>query len=273
MPNQLNFPDKLISTHFQRPERLSKLDLNIMQVGTKQVLFGTTGNDIVEIWIYNGDGTISGHMNLAPTDTALSLTTYIDQPGPQELLNLDMVDILNRMAIQPGRYAIVANFFRNEVGSEDGYKLYISDISTDRLEVRIRPVKATGQVIKDIYEFVTPSVPKFYANALLSQTFNKSLDAEPDEILTWSAFRIQLDRHIEPTMSKVRYAGREVELQSIYNILVDRAYARALDKMADDTLNLYVQQPEIENYVIAALTEIIAEMTTAGEIDPHFELI
>jgi len=102
MPNQLNYPERLVSTHSQRPDRLSKLDLDLMQVTTKQILFGVTARDVVETWIYHGDGTIAGHLNIFPTDPDLSLVTFIDQGGAQELSNVNMVAALNRMNIQPG---------------------------------------------------------------------------------------------------------------------------------------------------------------------------
>ena len=53
MPNQLNYPDPLRSTFNQRPDRLAKIDLELMQVGQKQVLFGITERDVVETWVYN----------------------------------------------------------------------------------------------------------------------------------------------------------------------------------------------------------------------------
>src|SRR5690348_11801545 len=119
MPNQLNYPEPITSTINQRPSRFSDRDVALMKNSTKQILFGTSDNDLVEIWIYNSDGTIAYHANIGPTDTALTATTIVDQTGAHELLNLDFTQIQNDIDIEPGRYVLVGNFFRNEVGSED----------------------------------------------------------------------------------------------------------------------------------------------------------
>lgn len=242
-------------------------------MGQKQVLFGITERDVVETWVYNSDGTIAGHLNLFPADTALSLATLVDQTGPYELLNVDLVDAMQRMEIQPGRYAVVMNFFRDEVGSEAGYKLYISDISEDRTELQLYPVQVTGDVIRDLYEFVAPSVPKTFANGLIDQFFNKSQDAQFSERISWERFVAELDAQLDSTQSKVQYAQRENSLWNLYTNIVERAYPLALDNMAADVRNTSVQQIELETYIMSAVDAVIQSMISAGEIDPHFSLI
>ena len=294
MPNQLNYPDPLRGTFYQRPDRFSQADLELMQVGQQQVLFGITERDVVETWVYNPDGTIAGHVNFFPADTALSLVTLIDQTGPYELLNVDLVartapsdqltgpyELLNvdlvaamqRMAIQPGRYAMVVNFFRDEVGSEAGYKLYISDISEDRTELQLYPVQISGDVIRDLYEFVVPSVPKTFANGLVDQFFGQSQDALFNERISWERFEGELNTQLNMTREKVAYAQREDSLRTIYEKIVERAYPLALDNMASDVRNLNIQQIELETYIMDAVDEVIRSMVSAGEVDPHFALI
>lgn len=273
MPNQLNYPDPLRGTFYQRPDRFSQADLELMQVGQKQVLFGITERDVVETWVYNPDGTIAGHVNFFPADPALSLVTLVDQTGPYELLNVDLVAAMQQMAIQPGRYAMVVNFFRDEVGSEAGYKLYISDISEDRTELQLYPVQISGDVIRDLYEFVVPSVPKTFANGLVDQFFGKSQDALFNERISWERFEGELNAQLNMTREKVAYAQREDSLRTIYEKIVERAYPLALDNMASDVRNLNIQQIELETYIMDAVDEVIRSMVSAGEVDPHFALI
>ena len=273
MPNQINYPDKLNGTYFQRPDRLTHTDIDVIRIGEKQVLFGVSARDIVEIWVYDANGAIVGHTNVDPTDPGLSLVTLIDQTGPQEVLNIDFEEVVNRMDIAPGRYATVLNILRDEVGSELGYKLYISDISDDRTEVQLSPVEITPQSHADIHEFATPSVPRVFASALIDQVFAHTVASPTNESLSFAGIELALDAARRDTIAKVMYAQQKPSLETIYTKIVTRAYPLALDNLAKDTLNLYVQRPELEIYIMQAVTSVITAMVQAGEIDPHFELI
>lgn len=272
MPNQLNYPDPLLGTLHQRPIRISNSDLELIGNDTKQILFGTNAKDHVEAWVYNIDGTIAGHINLPATDEQLGLATVIDQTGTSEVLTCNLVDAFNRMNVQPGRYALVLNFFRDEVGSEDGYKLFISDISSDRMELRLHPVAFTPEVAKDLYEFASPSVPKIFANGLIDQLFRKTANFNQERITT-DELKKYLEALMKQTLSKVQYANLEASLENTLDLVLRKAYPKVIKAMVEDVRNEYVQREEIETYILDAVELAVSELSMSGELDPHFELV
>lgn len=280
MPNQLNYPDPIITTANQRPERISSVDLKLIRNTQKQILFGTNVNDKVELWVYNADGTFAGHLNVAANDASLSSTTIVDTDGAHELLNIDLNAIAGTIALDPGRYAMVANFFRDEVGSETGYKLYISEISDDRTEMRLLPVASTPEVIHDIYEFLTPSVPREFAQALMAEVLGQSLDTSSE------TFQTQVNQFANPdlvkhaltgvipdTADRIEYASVDTIYTNLIYIILVRIYDRSLDLMATDISNQYVQKIEFLSYISTATAMILTEMTSMKEVDPHFIFI
>lgn len=273
MPNQLNFPDKLQTQPLQRPLRMSGKDLKLIRNENRQIIFGTTDRDVVELWVYNPNGTFAGHLNLGPTDQALSLTTLIDNSGPYELLNLDMTRITQKIGLAPGRYAMVANFFRDEVGSETGYKLYISDISADRTEVQLYPVEPTAEVIRDIYEFVAPSVPKQFAKGLIDQFFGQSLDATFQEQIEINKLNGQLNGQIAGTVQRLQNGGLYELYTQIVDDLLTRTYTQTIVLLAEDVRNYNIQQIEIERYIMDAFDLVINQMQQSGQIPHLIQLI
>jgi len=268
MPNQLNYPIPLVDNTYQRPSRLTATDLNIIKTQTRQILFGTNDNDVVELWIYNSDGSFAGHLNVGPTDTVLTATSLIDNSGATEILNIDLKEAITRMAIAPGRYVLVGNFFRNEVGSETGYQLYISDISDDRTELQLTPITPTEQTYKDIFEFVTPSVPKQFAKGLIDELFNAAIEAPTSSSLSLERFEAEMPDEV----GRAQYAGVSELLNIIYQKLVIRSYPLILDLMAQDVFNLNIQRIELETYIGKAYDTVIYNMIQSGEVDPRFVL-
>lgn len=273
MPNQLNYTSKISTTNFQRPTRVSENDIKLISSGSQQILYGTRDKDNVEVWAYNPNGTLAGHALLRPVDKELSLTTIVDTDGAKELLNLDMKSVALKMGLAPGRYAIVLNFFRDEVGSEDGYKLYISDISRDRTEIKLTPVKVDDSILYDIYEFIVPSVPKRFAEALIDQIFGKSLNADPREKITHDKVMDQLDQLITNTSSRIKSANVYNEYEQMLSKIIERVWDRVLDQLADDVNNFAIQEVEILAYVQKALDDVIYDMKQKGEIDHRFSII
>jgi hypothetical protein len=278
MPNQANYPDPLNGTYFQRPERVSAKDLNLLHPGQQQILFGTSVNDNVEIWIYNPDGTFAGHQTLGPTDTALTLTTLVDNTGTYELLNIDMKDVANRIGIAPGRYSFVGNFFRDEVGSEAGYKLYISQISDDRTELQLRPVQRGATYDSQSYDWVVPGVPREFAAGLMIQLFGADISGSVEHSLNPS-FIAEILNAITPLTTeglsvtdRINYAEAGNAYTAMINTINSRALTEALNLLAADVTNNYIQQIELDKYIQKALLTVMYAMVSANEIDPRFEL-
>jgi hypothetical protein len=270
MANQLNFPDELTSTVNQRPNRVANVDAALIRHTQKQILFGTSDRDNVELWVYEPTGTLVGHANFSPTDGALTLSTVVDQTGTYELLNIDMVEASKKLGLEPGRYVMSTNFFRDEVGSEEGYKLYISEISNDRTELRLEPVVVDDVSTHDIYEFVTPSVPREYAQGLMAEVLGQAIQAPPQDVVTEDKVSAVIG---DETMARIEYSGTFDVYQKLLQTVLQRTYSRALDLMALDVFNYYVQSLEIETYVTRALDDTLISMINAGEIDPQFFLI
>jgi len=273
MPNQLNYPDTIPNPYIAvRPERLSAADRRLTQVGTKQVVFGTTERDHAELWVYDSNGSIAGHINLFATDPSLSLTTVIDNTGAYELLNIDMGNAAKLMTIESGRYGFVANFFRDEVGSEIGNKLYIKDISDDRTELRLYPKSVSAEILQELYEWIVPSVPKPAAQALINQTFAQSEDFTSEESLNPANISLDLANISPSTIPRIRYADAEHTYNLMITQLVDSAGKLALENMALDVNNLNVQDADLERYIKAAVIETIRRLKDSGQLDPRFEV-
>lgn len=273
MPNQLNFPDKIPVPYIgERPERISKTDRNLSQVGSKQIVFGTTERDHAELWIYDTNGSIAGHVNLFATDDALSLTTLVDNTGAYEMLNIDMGKAVRLMSIESGRYGFVANYFRDEVGSEIGDHLYIADVSNDRTELRLYPKNINDRILREIYEWVVPSVPKIEAQGLIDQTFAHSVDFTDAESLNPTKVTADLDQIINGTSARIEYSRAELVYNAMVVKVVDLAGERALVKMANDQANRYIQDVDLQQYIRESTAEVIRELRDRGEIDPRFEV-
>jgi hypothetical protein len=273
MANQLNFPDPLSNDIPVRPQRVAQEDLELAVPRQTQIIFGTDPREVVEIWVYNPDGSFAGHLTLEVTDPALGHVTLVDNTGTFELVDLDFTSLCKRMGIEPGRYTIVANFFRDEVGSENSHKLYITDISDDRTEVRLKPVFNHPEVVRDLYEFTAPSVPKRYAQGLLDQTLQASLDFTEDESLSPKVVAEQLNAILENTVARLKYSGTWDIYSSILKQVVERTQVVALQLLKDDAENRYIQQNDLNSYILQALEQVITEVVARGELDPRLAFI
>jgi hypothetical protein len=273
MPNQLNYPAPLDSTYYQRPSRLQDVDRALLEETNQQVLFGRSTSDLVEMWVYNPDGTFASHVNLKWDDPALTIATIIKNVGdPTEVLNIDMNNLGNRIQIQPGRYAMVANFFHDEVGSEEGYKLYVTNISQDRMELRLVPVKITDQTFRDILDFMTPSVPRIYAKGLIDQAFAHAVEGNEPRTITSAKVGAAMNSVFPDTTLRIAGSDAQAVYDGLVATVMNRTYVKALNLMAADYLNERVQAAEIELYVTNALDNVLYAMQQSGEIDPRFEL-
>jgi hypothetical protein len=271
MANQLNYTST-ISGVLQRPDRIKQSDLNLIQSGEKQIVFGTHPDDNVEVWMYNPDGSFAGHLRLEPHDPALVISTIIDNSGTTEVLNVDMRAVGNRLALESGRYALVLNFFRDEIGHEQGTHLYVADISADRTEVLLKPVDITPEMTRQIYEFIEPSVPRVFAKAVVDQLFGKALSAPPDQIMSLARLNGVLESFRPGLQAALQNANTVGIYSNLIQTVLDRTYTIALDNMAADAQNFNVQRVELETYVLNALSLVVTNMQLSGEVDPRIEL-
>lgn len=272
MANQENYPNPLQNNSNERPIRITHVDESLIKTGDKQVIFGTTERDVVEIWIYYPDGSFAGHINLPVSDPALNISTILESSGPTEVLTIDLADVAQRTGLESGHYSFVANFFRNEVGSESSYKLYIDTISNDRTELRLYPITPTTQTAKDIFEFVVPSVPRQFAKGLLDEVFGEALQAPPNTSIDINNISTNLEASISGTLNKITTAAVSEKYQTMVMDILHVSYLATIEKLAADDKNLNIQSVELEAYVKAALQETISNMVLRGQIDPRFHI-
>lgn len=273
MPNQLNFSTPISNQVPSRPQRLNVADSEKIVSGQKQVVFGTTNKDLVELWVYNPDDTFAGHINIFASDSALTLTTVLDTSGSFEMLNMDLVEVFNRLSLPAGRYSIVSNFFRDEVGSEDGYKLFVSEVSDDRTLVKLQLAEVNETTLKELYEFVVPSVPRVFAQAIIDQIFDKAINVPADKKISTMMILAKITLLYPDTLSRLSVSNSLTEFNGLVTQIIEGTYIKALDALIDDIGNYYIQRDELLKYVTDALTETIDELTRAEIIDPRFSII
>lgn len=298
MPNQINYPDPIPVPYIKyRPERLSEEDRNLVQDGIRQVLFGSSAKDYAELWIYDSNGGISGHINLNVTHASMSLSTDITNTGAYELLNLDMGDAVRLMVVESGRYGFTANFFRDEVGSEyldntnpdlgDGRRLYISNISDDRTELLLTPKKlidVSDPLLTEIYEWALPSVPRLYAQGLVDQTFGRSLPAEGEQEvprsqqLTSDKIMLGLDDIMNispPVHERVLNADAQLTYDTMMAEMIPLIGLKTIELMQSaqvDKLDPNIQEEELYEFIRLATVDVVNKFKSMDLIDPRFNV-
>ena len=273
MANQLNYAETVPNFIGQRPFRPTAADEGNIVTGNKTILFGTTPWDNIEIWIYDFSGATVASVKLLPSDPALRLSTILDNSGAYEFLDLDMATIAQKLYLPPGRYTMTANFFRDEIGSLDGDKMYIDEISSTRTEVRLRMLSATATDLSDIYEFTVPSVPKIFAQGLVAEIFSMNLITTTGESITPGTLLAALNSFISGTISRVATANLQSQYVALITTLNDQIYTETINNIVADVTNRNVQLVDLTKYMSSAIDTVIANYTTSGQLDPRFELI
>lgn len=273
MANQANYPIRIRSLENRRPHRLTSSDFNELVKNNRYTFFAGHPNDNVEVWVYNSAGNIVGTSVLDVNSEYIYLYTIADGEEAGEYLGLDMESIIRNMGLPPGRYSMVANILRDEVGSFDGDRLKIEEISSSRREVRLAPTDEESNVGDEIREFVTPAVPRAKAQALLDQVFNQEIYSDGLARVSAQNIRSKLEQQIPGTNVRMDVSGATTSFENILETVKERTYTRALQLLASDSQNFRVTRQEFMIYVREALKHVLEEMNDVGEIDPRLELI
>lgn len=270
MPHQVNYPDNLLIPQ-ARPQRLSDFDARLLILGYKQVLFGQTEDDLVEVYFYDSDNNIDTHINLYAPNDSLTISTLVDPVGnTKQVVNVDLPKIAELTNIIPGRYTMVLNFFRDEVGSERGNHLYITDISSTRTEVKLVPFNETPEIFREMYEFIVPSVTKLYAQALIDEIYGKSLDALANESVSFEGLLPTLSKITSGIGARIAYSGTTQNFKNFVEDVITLAHKRTLDILQTGDRN--VQQDELRTYISQAVVSAVLEIKNKGFLDPKIEL-
>ncbi len=312
MPNLANFPDTVLEIPNFRPRRVSEQDRIL--IGDRdatgapletEVVFGQTLRDVVEIYVFDELGDIVGHTNIRPDDPALRLIAFISnqqvgvgQDETPDVLQVDLVNVLKRLGpsnpetgepegLPPGRYDITMNILRDEVGQEAGgidRKLFISDISPSRTEVRLRPAFSNERIVDEINEFIEPSVPRFVAQAIVDQTFGISIQetAVPGvETINLNLFETEIAELDEQagktgeltTANRLQRSGLGPSFYTAFDASLSRIRDRVLDELARDVKDLQIQDQELQQFIRRGVALALIEMVSAGEIDARIQVL
>jgi hypothetical protein len=310
MANSKNFPNPIVNVPNSRPRRLSQQDLALVRrtdVGDlpqeKEVVFGQTARDIIEVYAYDELNNIVGHINIRPENDALRLIAFvpsqqvgIGQDKTPDVLQLDLVRILKQMGpadpmtgipigLPPGRYNLVANVFRDEVGQEAGgnnRRLFISEISPSRTELRLVSVENDAQMVSEIHEFVEPSVPRFVAQAIIDETFGVALSSITDGgqgvDVSYAAFKtavaaLDADKATElTTAARLQRSRLEPHFQSIYDASLPRIREQVLNELEADIGDLQIQDSELQEFIRKSVTKVLIAMVSTGEVDRRLQI-
>lgn len=313
MPNQKNFPDKIQKALNFRPRRVSQEDRVLLQDRVdgrrveKEVVFGQTNRDVVEIYIFDELNNIAGHVNLRPDNKALRLISFtpdqqvgVGQDQTPDVLQIDLVNVLlelgprdekgNPKGLPPGRYSIAVNIFRDEIGQEDGEigsRLYISEISPSRKELRLRPAFSDDKMVSEINEFITPSVPRFVAQAIIDQAFGISLDPLIDdagfsvESIDFHKFEneiARLDQEAErtngfTTATRLRRSGLGPNFFAVFDLTIPQIRDRILDSLAVNVKDLQIQDVEMQKFIRDGIGRALIELINRGLVDPRLQIL
>jgi hypothetical protein len=270
MPHQINYPESLLIPQ-ARPNRLSDFDTRLLTRGYKQVLFGQTEDDLVEVYFYDSDNNIDTHINLYAPNESLTLSTLVDPAGnTRQVVNVDLPKVAELTNIMPGRYTMVLNFFRDEVGSESGNHLYIKDISPSRTEIKLVPFNETPEIFREMYEFIVPSVTKLYAQALIDEIYGKSLDALASESITFEGTLTELSKTTPNIAGRLGYSGTMENFKNFFEDVITLAHQRTLQILQTGDRN--VQEDELRLYVSQAVVGAVAEIKNKGFLDPKIDV-
>lgn len=272
MANQANFSEPIESQAGNRPFRHKAVDEALIKGGEKTVLFGTTDRDCCEIWIYNLDGTLAAQTRISVTDPVLTLSSVVDNTGAHEFLNIDIDSVAAKLGLSPGRYGMSVYFLRDEVGGLEKYKMFIDEISPSRTELRIKPIEVTDEVKKDVYEFVVPSVPKIYAQAITTQIFGKNLDQVPGEEITIPEISVRLKAHIQNTTDRITMANMQREYEDSVKMIETLAYFKVIQKLIESQ-DLNVQHTELQTMLFESIDEAVKELEDRNAFDFRFGVV
>jgi hypothetical protein len=278
MAKQSNYPNRITNLSEERPSKLLASQERLLVPTKSTVLFGTNPKDHIEMWVYNTDGTYASKAIIPVDNPALKLTTVVDNTGIWEFTNINIADVANKIAmLDVGTYTTTIHFFRNEVGSAEGNKLVLTDISTDRTEIKLKPFDTTEEIKQEILDFVTPSIPKLEAQGLLAQTLGVEDVFEETtlegEVLTIEDLLSSIEQVVRDIGQALVNAGAVESFELLFKTLTTRIYRRTIDNMKRDIQNYQIQRSEFLEYIDIALVDTIREMQQNYEIDPRFEIV
>lgn len=115
---------------------------------------GTYPNDAIVLDIYNFTNDY--------IESTYRVENYFLEDNLQ--VSLDVEEELKRLQYYSGKYNIVGRFFRNHLGSGDGDRLVIEEVSSDRFEIRVTP-----QVLLTGSQYTNNNLISYFESGFFSQ--------------------------------------------------------------------------------------------------------
>ena len=281
MPNDQNYTTENTRDWIQyRPSRVNQSDSQLIENGALSLPFGLSDKDNVELTLYTQDNQLVYYNVLsgASPSNIFTQTMYKDDSGTEHyVLNFNINNAIAGNVIQPGRYIAVINILRDEVGSYNGYRLYIDKISPSRTEARLVIAHPDDVSLNDLYEFIEPSVSRLEAQGLIEQTLRGTTDGLSTTIaeqLANQAIYRYFDSQateVNSVNARLREASLDTWLDDYINQIIPLIRDRAIDIMASDKKNINIQVEDIMmKYIAPAIQQILNE--TRGLLNPDLNV-
>lgn len=157
------------STNTTNVARIQPVDITLMTADPLKITFAESYRPNLELHVYTPDGIyLTGNYDTKFTIENNDTTFATDI---EKHLSVDLEASLNALGINRGQYKVVYNVFNNIIGSYDGSKLWIKEISPSRTELRVQLFDNNNTSLKHQYS-------KLYAawhDSISADTYNTYL--------------------------------------------------------------------------------------------------
>lgn len=133
-----NIDSILVSTEPTRGDRLDDKDLLVLKYENTTPTFDITKGEVVEFHVYDIDGNyiVSNHDAQYKKEKPKSSVS----DSTIRSYYFDIHQAVRGLGLLSGEYKFTLNFYRSIIGSFDGIKLALTEISPSRKEIRLKPV-------------------------------------------------------------------------------------------------------------------------------------
>lgn len=142
-----NQQDLLKATSTVPVARIEAIDSDLLTTRQFSITFDNGTNPNLELHVYTPDGIyLTGNhktlFTIENNDVSSQKSTY-------QYLSVNSSSELETLGINTGQYRLVYNVFDNVIGSYDGQKLWIKEVSPSRREIRIQLSDNNGYTLRD----------------------------------------------------------------------------------------------------------------------------
>ena len=143
-----NQQELLNATSNVKTARLETVDSELLDSRKFSLKFRNTYKPNLELHVYTPDGVYLTGDHKSNYTIENSINPY----GTQQYITVDTNAALGNIGIERGQYKLVYNLFNNILGSYDGQKLFIKEISPSRRELRIQLSDNSSNTLLQAYE-------------------------------------------------------------------------------------------------------------------------